>query len=52
MKTLSIVWTSSAERDIDAIYEFYFKVSEAVALKIVTEIILEQIRLFFLQHFS
>ncbi|MBC7845799.1 MAG: type II toxin-antitoxin system RelE/ParE family toxin [Flavobacterium sp.] len=47
-----LIWTVEAEKDVDAIYGFYEVISTEVALKIVTEIILEVEKIHFSEAFQ
>ncbi len=47
-----LVWTVAAEKDVDAIYEFYEVISREVALKIITEIILAVEKIHFSKAFQ
>ena len=52
MISLNVVWTFEAENDLDDIYEFYLQVSDKIALKIISEIILETDKIVFLEEFQ
>ena len=52
MISLNVVWTFEAENDLDDIYEFYLQVSHKIALKIISEIILETDKIVFLEEFQ
>ena len=52
MISLNVVWTFEAENDLDDIYEFYLQVSHKIALKIISEIILETDKIIFLEEFQ
>ena len=52
MISLNVVWTFEAENDLDDIYEFYLQVSDEIALKIISEIILETDKIVFLEEFQ
>ena len=52
MISLNVVWTFEAENDLDDIYEFYLQVSDKIALKIISEIILETDKIIFLEEFQ
>ncbi|WP_396166492.1 type II toxin-antitoxin system RelE/ParE family toxin [Flavobacterium sp.] len=52
MFNLNVIWTFEAEKDLDEIYEFYLQVSDKIALKIISEIILETDKIVFLEEFQ
>lgn len=52
MTDYEIIWTHEAENDLDSVYDFYLKVSENVALKIIVEILLEVEKIIFLKEFQ
>ena len=52
MFNLNVIWTFETEKDLDEIYEFYLQVSDKIALKIISEIILETDKIIFLEEFQ
>ncbi len=52
MFNLNVIWTFETEKDLDEIYEFYLQVSDKIALKIISEIILETDKIVFLEEFQ
>ncbi len=52
MSEFEIIWTTQSEFDIDDVYQFYFKISQELAIKIISEIILETENLVFAEQFQ
>lgn len=52
MNNFNILWTKESEKDIDAIYDFYFEKSPKYALEIIAEIIFETEKLVFSEQYQ